>query len=170
MIEFNNLIYNRFQININNYPTLTGLSFAIFRTHYLKKNTIPMISGKIFDDIKQSYTGGSTDMFIPNNNPNELVYGYDVNSLYPSVMYNYPMPGGKITYFEGDIRKFNPNAFGFFYCKITTPQYLEHPIIQTHVKTKSGIRTMSALGNFSEMIFSEEMDNAIKLGYQFEIL
>ena len=67
-------------------------------------------------------------------------------------------------------RKFKPNAFGFFYCNITTPQYLEHPIIQTHVKTKSGIRTMSALGNFSDIIFSEEMDNAIKLEYKFEIL
>jgi len=28
-------------------------------------------------------------------------------------MAEYPMPIGKATYFEGDIRKYNPDAFGF---------------------------------------------------------
>jgi hypothetical protein len=63
LIKFSDLIWDKFKININDYPTLTGLSFAIFRTHYLKKNTIPMISGQIFKDIKSSYTGGATDMY-----------------------------------------------------------------------------------------------------------
>lgn len=116
------------------------------------------------------YTGGATDMYIPTNNSNELIYCYDVNSLYPSVMKNCPMPVGKPTYFEGDIRKTDPDAFGFFYCNIITPKNLEHPILQTHVKTKSGIRTVAALGQYKDMIFSAEMDNAIKFGYKFEIL
>jgi hypothetical protein len=33
-------------------------------------------------------------------------------------MKNFPMPTGKPTYFKGDIRKINPEAFGFCYCKI----------------------------------------------------
>jgi hypothetical protein len=128
------------------------------------------LSGKISTNIKLSYTGGSTDMYIPSNLKNEKVYAYDINSLYPSVMVNYPMPVGKPIYFEGDIRKINHDAFGFFYCKIITPSNIIHPILQTHVKTSSGMRTVSALGQYSDMLFSEEMDNAIKLGYKFEIL
>lgn len=58
----------------------------------------------------------------------------------------------------------------FFYCKINTPDNLEHPIIQTHIKTEDGIRTIAPLGTWFDMLFSEEMDNAIKLGYSFEIL
>jgi hypothetical protein len=80
------------------------------------------------------------------------------------------MPVGKVTYFEGDIRKYQPEAFGFFYCEIITPDYLDHPIIQVHSETKGGLRTVAGLGKFKAVIFSPEMDNAIKLGYQFKIL
>lgn len=79
------------------------------------------------------------------------------------------MPIGAPTYFEGDIRKSDPNSLGFFYCNVESPFYLDHPIIQTHIKTSTGIRTVSGLGKWSMWIFSEEMDNAIKLGYKFNI-
>jgi hypothetical protein len=57
-----------------------------------------------------------------------------------------PMPIGKPIKFFGDIRKVDPNAFGFFYCEIIAPDNLEHPIIQTHVKVNKGIRTIAPLG------------------------
>jgi len=136
----------------------------------MTENIIPQISGKIAKDIRQSYTGGAVDVYIPENKKGTEVYCYDVNSLYPSVMSDNLMPIGTPTYFEGDIRKIDKDAFGFFYCNIVAPEYLEHPIIQTHVKTTNGIRTIAPLGQGSDMIFSVEMDNAVKLGYKFEIL
>jgi len=55
-----------FSINIHNYPTLPSLAFAIFRSKYLKLNVyIPKIIGDILLDIKQSFYGGHTDMYIP---------------------------------------------------------------------------------------------------------
>lgn len=45
-----------------------------------------------------------------------------------------------------------------------------HPILQTHIKTSGGLRTIAALGSYDDMIFSKEMDNAIKIGYKFDIL
>ncbi len=59
-----------------------------------------MIKGKVFEDIKESYTGGSTDMYIPYG---VNIYGYDINSLYPHSMANNPMPVNNIKYFEGEI-------------------------------------------------------------------
>ena len=63
-------------------------------------------------------------MFIPTNNNDELIYCYDVNSLYPFVMSSMEMPTGVPVYFEGDIRKYEPRSapFGFFYCKIEAPR------------------------------------------------
>lgn len=84
--KFNHLIFEKFQLNINNYSTLPSLSFAIFRAHYLRENTIAELTNEIFQDIKQGYTEGAVDMFIPQNKRNEEVYCYDVNSLYPFVM------------------------------------------------------------------------------------
>lgn len=78
-------------------------------------------------------------------------------------------PSSPPTYFEGDIRKINPKAFGFFHCKIVAPEGLKHPILQHHVKTKDGIRTVAPLGNWEGMYFSEELYNAEKFGYKYEV-
>jgi hypothetical protein len=181
LTKFNNLIYDNFHLNINDYPTLSSLAFGIFRTNYIKEtNTttevlghnigIAMLSGEVARDIRQSYTGGSTDMFIPILPKGKKIYAYDVNSLYPSVMVNCKYPVGNPTYFEGDLFKYQPELFGFFYCKITTPEYLEHPILQVHHKTNAGIRTISPLGSWTGWYFSEELYNAEKFGYKFEVL
>ena len=164
------MIFNLFHISIHKYPTLSSLAFAIFRTNFLIENTIPQISGQIAKDIRQGYTGGAVDMYIPENLDGKKVFCYDVNSLYPTMMKDYAMPIGKPTLFEGNIRAIDPNAFGFFYCKIIAPDNLKHPILQTHVKTDEGIRTIAPLGQWEDMIFSAEMDNAAKFGYKFEIL
>jgi hypothetical protein len=107
---------------------------------------IAQITGEVANDIRESYTGGAVDMYIPENKDNTELFAYDVNSLYPFVMKEFDMPVGKPIFFKGDIRKIDSDAFGFFYCKIETPNNLEHPIIQTHVKTDSGIRTIAPLG------------------------
>jgi hypothetical protein len=57
-----------------------------------------------------------------------------------------PMPIGKPTLFEGNIRAIDPNAFGFFYCEITAPDNIRHPIIQTHLNIHNGIRSVAPIG------------------------
>jgi hypothetical protein len=112
------------------------------------------------------------DVYIPHNRITSFtakikamfvkLYQYDANSLFPTVMANHPMPIGKPIVFKGDIRRVDPNAFGFFYCEITSPDYLEHPILQRRVKTENGTRTIAGLGSWTGWICSSEMDNAIK--------
>jgi hypothetical protein len=97
------------------------------------------------------------------------LYSYDINALYPTVMAQQLMPIGFPIIFEGNIRMFEPNAYGFFFCKITSPAFLEHPIMQRRIKTSDGIRTIAGLGTWIGWIFSEEMFNAMKFGYTFEI-
>jgi len=81
-----------------------------------------------------------------------------------------PMPIGEPTYFQGDILKYEPDAYGFCYCEVSTPKYLKHPILLIHVRTKDGIRTIAPLGTFKCMIYSEEMRKALKYGYKFKVL
>lgn len=100
--QFNLNIFSNFRIDILKYPTLSSIAFAIFRSKFLGKTKIPLITGSMFYDIKQGYTGGSVDVFKPYG---ENIYYYDVNSLYPFVMRNCYMPVGNSTYFEGDILK-----------------------------------------------------------------
>lgn len=159
------MIFEKFSKNIHNYPTLPSLAFAIFRSNFMKDENILKLTGNIEKEIRKGYTGGSTDMFIPYG---KKIYVYDVNALYPSVMLDQDMPIGKPIKFIGDIRKFEPNSFGFF--KVNCPDNIEHPILQIKTKTKDGIKTISPIGSWVMWIFSPEMDNAIKYNYTFEIL
>jgi len=52
-------------------------------------------------------------------------------------MKDYPSPVGLPIFFEGDISKIDPNAFGFFEVEITAPD-LFIPILQTKIKTLHG--------------------------------
>lgn len=88
------MIFAKFKLDITKYPTLPTLAFGLYRTKYLKKNKIAMLSGKIAKDIRGGYTGGSTDMFIPKLDDNKQIYAYDVNSLYPFVMKSFVYPVG----------------------------------------------------------------------------
>jgi hypothetical protein len=42
-------------------------------------------------------------MYLPSPSGGDNIFTYDVNSLYPFVMANLPMPVGKIRFFEGNI-------------------------------------------------------------------
>jgi hypothetical protein len=93
-----------------------------------------------------SYTGGAVDMYIPYTDEDTEIFAYDVNALYPSRMSECLMPTGNPVFFKGDIRQTDSEALGFFYCNIIAPDKLEHPILQTHIKTEAGIRTIAPLG------------------------
>lgn len=91
------------------------------------------------------------DVYITNNHLDgniflsecDKLYYYDVNSLYPTVMGSMEMPVGLPIAFDGDITLVDPEAYGYFYCEITSPEYLQHPILQRKVKTKEGTRTIA---------------------------
>ena len=177
LTKFNELIFEKFNVTIRKYPTLPSLAFGIYRTNYLGDHKIPKIVGDIYKFIRKGYTGGAVDVYKVRPDPGEVVKGFDVNSLYPTSMSFYDMPVGSPIFFEivdptfniSDLPSVNRTPFGFFNVDVKTPNNLDHPIIQTRVKTSEGFRTLAPLGEWNDVIFSEEMLNAEKYGYSFTI-
>ena len=172
LVKFNELIFDKWSVNIIKFSTLPSLAFGIYRTKYMEENTIPKLQGQIFEDISKGYTGGHTDVYLPRM---ENAKHYDVNSLYPFVMSEFDMPVGPIHKFEGDIFMYEDNPFGFFLCKIKTllvdGKPMERPLLQTKVLTENGLRTMAPLGEWKDWLFSEEIKNVVKLGgYKITVL
>lgn len=165
LIKFNDMIYDLYHLNINQFSTLPSLGFSLFRSQFMNEETIPQLQGGLFKEIQQSYFCGAVDMYIPYG---ENLFAYDVNSLYPYVMKTYPMPLGQPQYFEGDI-SFPENKLAFVLVDVKTPTVLKEPIICMHHKTKGGIRTLAPLGSWKQWLFSPEMDNAKNVGYTFKI-
>lgn len=172
--KFQKKIFTLFRLDILKYPTLPSLAFAIYRSKFMGNAKIPLIDGNLFNQLKKGYTGGSVDVYKPYG---VNIYRYDVNSLYPYVMREYPMPVGTPQYFEFSkfvtIEKLNhyiKNPFGFLEVEITTPENIERPLLQTRVKTKNGTRTIAPCGTWTDVVFSEEMFKCIKYGYKFKVL
>ena len=172
LVKFNELIFDKWSVNIIKFSTLPSLAFGIYRTKYMEENTIPKLQGQIFEDISKGSTGGHTDVYLPRM---ENAKHYDVNSLYPFVLSEFDMPVGPIHKFEGDIFMYEDNPFGFFLCKIKTllvdGKPMERPLLQTKVKSDNGVRTIAPLGEWTDWLFSEEIKNVRELGgYKITVL
>lgn len=168
---FSKQIFDLFSLDIHRFPTLASLAMGIYRSNFLKDDfKIPLIDGAVYNDIKQGYTGGMVDVYKPTNETNTKVYSYDVNSLYPYTMRDFPVPTGTPKFFEGDITKLDPKSFGVFKVEIEAPSDLFYPVLQTRVNTQSGHKTVSPLGSWKGWYFSEELYNAAKFGYKFNVL
>lgn len=48
--------------------------------------------------------------------------------------------------FKGDIGKVEPDSQGFFYVKVTSPDNLNHPILQRRIKTVNGLLAIAGIG------------------------
>lgn len=164
--SFSIKIFKLFRLDILNYPTLSSLAFGIYRCKFLGDAKIPLIHGDMFNDIKKGYTGGAVDVFKPYG---KNIYRYDVNSLYPYVMKEYPMPVGNPVYFEGDISLIDNKAFGIFEVEVKSPDNINIPLLQVIVKTKNGKRTIAPIGEWTGTYLSEELYNTMKHNYTFQI-
>lgn len=119
----------------------------------MKEHTIPITKGKVFYFISLGFTGGSTEMYKPFG---ENLRCYDANSLYPSRMKDTLFGIGQIIQFKGDITLLGPKKVWFAKVEVETKYDLDHPLIQLHLETKSGIRTVAPNGKFTTVISSAE--------------
>jgi DNA polymerase elongation subunit (family B) len=135
MKEFAVNIFHLYSLNIINYPTISSLSFAIFRSNFMKEEIIPISNLKDYNFIKESYRGGHVDVYRPFTKKGRKVYCYDINSLYPFVMANNLFPTGIPKYFYGS-RDLN-DIFGFVKVNVTCPNNMFCPVLLTRINDKT---------------------------------
>ncbi len=175
--KFNFLIFERYQLNIHNYPTLPSLAFAIFRGHFLIKNQINKINEDLDKELRKSYTGGHVDLYHLYSNKESRLY--DFTSLYPTAMTNNIFPTKLIDKFRGDPFKsgfsldylHNDNIRSFINCDIFVDRSINRPVYQTHMLINNQLRTVCGTGIFkNQLIFLPELlkyqelsDNKIRI-------
>lgn len=89
MDKFNKYTIRKFDTEMTTSLTISRLSLNIYLKHYLKDSKIPIIKDNVYNDVKEGYFGGITEVYKPYG---ENLFYYDVNSLYPFVALN-PMCG-----------------------------------------------------------------------------
>nr|QWO71448.1 DNA polymerase [Termitomyces bulborhizus] len=160
IMEFNQIIYEKFKINISRVRTISGLAFLIFTSKYYKESETPIYfsKGKLESYIRQAYVGGIVDVNV--HYTDYTTYKYDVNSHYPNAMLQ-PMPGGlpRISS-ETNLE----NIFGFVEAIVEAPteRKLKVPILPV----KRDELTVLFRGTVKGIFFSEELKYAVSVGYK----
>jgi hypothetical protein len=183
--QFYDLIMKEFNINIINYSTLPGLAFAIYRSKFMPVtkvqkdikdkegnlirtvvNYISKISitpHKLYKELYSGYIGGHVDVFKTWSSKWKLIYCYDVNSLYPSVMRDYSFPIGNPIYVD-NMQDWE-SKFGIFCAKVICPDNLNMPLLMIHRKGNS----IAPVGTWTGWYTSVELLKAKALGYTIEV-
>jgi hypothetical protein len=160
LICFAKEIFNEYNVNITNYPTISSLAMGIYRGHFLKdESSIPLLKGEAHNFIRKSYFGGATEVYKPKL---AAGYYYDVNSLYPAAMMRAMPIGQPIISNEQNLDK----IFGFCLVKVIAPKDLKTPILP--FRDEQG-KTLFPVGEWVGVYFSEEIKEARKFGYKFTI-
>ncbi len=161
MTSFTQHIFNKEKIDVGKSITLPSLAFKIFRANYLKQDNIARLTPNMDRFIRRSFFGGNSEVFKPYYKGK--LYHFDVNSLYPYVMYQNDMPLGLPKVVIADkSTKIVDTFFGFIECEVETPNFLYYPVLP--IEKDNGL--IFPLGRFSGVWFSEELKYAQSLGYK----
>lgn len=155
------IYWKLYKVDIESKITLPSLALSIFRMKYYDSSNWPIhIPNKNEDSfIRRGYYGGHTDIYKPYGKD---LYYYDVNSLYPFVMKEYPMPGGKPVW-HGNLEGMDLDSmFGFIEAYVVCPNTIKKPFLPYRDKNNTLI---FPTGEFVGVYYSDELKYARDLGY-----
>lgn len=93
MFSAQDIYFRNFDVDICDWVTISSKALGIFRSKFLDdKKTKPTMNVDNF--VRKGYFGGKAEAYIPKG---ENLFYYDVNSLYPYIMKEHEMPGGRKT-------------------------------------------------------------------------
>ena len=161
MLKAQEIYWKLFQVDIESKITLASLALSIFRLKYYDASNWPIhIPNKNEDSfIRLAYYGGHTDAYKPYG---ENLYYYDVNSLYPFVMKEFPMPGGVPVWHRNLDGMDLDSMFGFIEAYVECPKTINKPFLPYRNKENTLI---FPTGEFVGVYFSEELKYARDIGY-----
>lgn len=146
--------------------TIASTSLKTFQTGYLK-NKIIMSNRKTNDEMKNGYYGGRVEIFKMYVDKDKY-YCYDVNSLYPYVMFNNIFPvtkPRKIINTDIDLIK---NSLGITYCQVMAPKDLYLPLLPYHYNIGNYSKLVFPIGSFKGYWDNVLLVKALELGYKIK--
>ena len=131
----------------------------IYQVLFFFKNIFLKKGGEIYHFIKQGYRGGAVDVYKPYG---KNIYRYDVNSLYPYIMANNPMPVGNPTLLKGSHNTIeaivnDKDKVSFVETIVNCPDTISAPILLHILNSK----TVAPTGSWKGVYTSMEINRAL---------
>lgn len=146
--------------------TIASSSLNVFRRKYLhfpiKKELEVLKDNEVDLFIREAYYGGRTEVFSKGLKTN--VNYYDINSLYPSVMYKYKVP------IPNSVKKVDTpcisniiNHYGVTRCRVIAPD-IDKPLLP--YRCPKSKKLLFPTGEFQGTYNNNELLKALQLGYK----
>jgi len=146
---------------LNSYTIASATMNNYLKNFYKKK--VSNYSFKVDELFRNGYYGGRVEIFKMRG---ENLHYYDVNSLYPSVMYDFEYPlieNNNIEY----VNEFIPDALGYYYIRVKVPETEYIPLLP--YRDKEG-KLLFPQGTWQGWYYSPEVSKAIELGYDVKVI
>lgn len=148
--------------------TTASQSIEVFRMflneplHSLPDDEKLYIEGNLDEFVRRAYFGGRTEIFKPIFDSEllggDLLYCFDVNSLYPFCMLN-EFPDKFIKWGKG-FKDYNKHEMGIWRCKVKVPEDMYMPVLAI----KFNERLIFPVGEFEGYWTKYELDYAVSQG------
>jgi len=161
LTKFNNLI------NDNNGKlglTIASTSMRTFQKGYLKRDLF-MSDRDLNDEMKIAYYGGRTEIFRLYL-PEGKYRCYDINSLYPYVMFNNRFPVGKPKTIKNPDKNTIKEHIGITKCKVICPKDIYIPVLPYKKDMGGHNKLIFPTGKFSGYWDNHQLRKAMELGYK----
>lgn len=160
--------------------TIASTSLSLFKNNYLKNWIYPINKdikiGKLYgkdiiinieNEIRKYYIGGRTEI---DKRYGEFLYYYDINSLYPFIMYKNDFPISPPLYILPE--QISKNDKGFFYCDIYYDKNKCEsglPFLPMKIFNKNFNKLIYPVGKWSGLYDIDVINYAKNLGYEIDI-
>nr|BAD66818.1 orf774 [Beta vulgaris subsp. vulgaris]CBJ20683.1 hypothetical protein [Beta vulgaris subsp. maritima] len=162
MQKAQDIYWNLFEVDLVDWITVASQALGIFRMNFFNDMDfhihIPNRNEDTF--IRRGYYGGHADAYIPKGTN---LYYYDVNSLYPFIMKEYPMPSGKPVWASNLGGMDLDSLYGFIEAYVECPESIVRPFLPYH-KVKDPT-LLFPTGEWIGVYYTEELKYAKSLGY-----
>lgn len=163
LVKFNDLITkNNGQMGL----TIASTSLKTFQTGYLSSD-IRMTDRDTNTEMKIGYYGGRTEIFRMML-PDDKYRCYDVNSLYPYVMFNNEFPVSKPKTVNNVTPTMIKEICGITKCRVKSPKDLYLPVLPYKLKIGGHNKLVFPLGKFDGYWDNVQLAKAMELGYKIE--
>lgn len=152
--------------------TIASYAMKVYRTNYLKENTIAVLKKDEYDFCKRGFFGGRTEVFQLHKkfNKYDVANGKyidyaDIQSLYPTVQYYDLLPCGIPKWADNVTfsKEYLENHFGYYEVDIECPDNLHIPLLPE----KKDMKLTFDLVNKSKAVYTSiELLRAIEIGYK----
>ncbi len=144
--------------------TIASTSLKTFQTGYLNQK-INMTNRESNDEMKKGYYGGRTEIFRMIL-PDDKYRCYDVNSLYPYVMFNNEFPISKPKIIHNPTKTMIKEYCGITECTIIAPKKLYLPVLPYKLNLGGHNKLVFPLGKFNGHWDNIQLAKAMELGYK----